>query len=208
MKLATLNRDPAAAVHEKTLREDLYYRLNVVPIILPPLRERDGDIALLSNYMLRRFARQYGKRFQSIDESALGVLEAYEWPGNVRQLLHLIQRVVILNDGETLSSPMLPREIFRETQPSYKTALTETTTLAPSSPGPFPTPLSSSASAVGIMPVFATKSEIVPLEEIERRAISRAIELCNESAYEAARLLGISSATIYRKIKLYGLTLN
>lgn len=209
--ISATNRDPAAAVQGKTLREDLYYRLNVLPIQLPPLRERDGDIGLLACHVLRRFAKQYGKKFQQIDPQAMHVLEAYHWPGNVRQLIHLMQRVVILNDSETLASYMLPREIFRETQAAVELKTPEISPphskdqpIAVAHPG---TPVVTS-----LVPVteclFATKEDIVPLEEMERKAISRAVELCDGSAYEAARLLGISSATIYRKIKLYGLSLD
>ncbi len=205
--ISATNRDPAAAVRDKNLREDLYYRLNVVPILLPPLREREGDIGLLANHVLRRFAKQYGKKFQGVDPSAMRMLEACDWPGNVRQLIHLIQRVVILNDGEMLSSHMLPQEMFRETQRGMPPAVEfvkspDTSQIAVAARSE---PLQTTAAA-GI--AFATKDDIVTLEEIERMAISRAITLCDGAAYEAARLLGISSATIYRKIKLYGLSLD
>ena len=203
--ISATNRDPAAAVRDRNLREDLYYRLNVVPILLPPLREREGDIGLLANHVLRRFAKQYGKKFQGVDQSAMRVLEAYNWPGNVRQLIHLMQRVVILNDGELLSLDILPQEIFCETQPGAPLAVEfvpspDTSQVATVSRT---VPLQTNA-VCGI--AFATKDDIVTLEEIERMAISRAIKLCDGSAYEAARLLGISSATIYRKIKLYDLS--
>jgi two-component system repressor protein LuxO len=203
--VSATNRDPAAAVRDKTLREDLYYRLNVVPIVLPPLREREGDIELLANHILRRFAKQYGKQFQMIDPAALQMLQAYNWPGNVRQLIHLIQRVVILNDGEVLASHMLPDDMFHATQsklPSPGTDLPVSLTLGEQPAIPVGIP----AEPSDLSGMFSTKGDILTLEEIERRAISRAIELCDGSAYEAARLLGISSATIYRKIKLYGLT--
>ena len=133
------------------------------------------------------------------------VLEAYNWPGNVRQLIHLMQRVVILNDGELLSSDMLPQEIFCETQPGAPLAVEFV-------PSPDTSQVATVSRTVPLQTnavcgfTFATKDDIVTLEEIERMAISRAIRLCDGSAYEAARLLGISSATIYRKIKLYDLS--
>jgi two-component system repressor protein LuxO len=201
--ISATNRDPAAAVREKSLREDLFYRLNVVPILL---REREGDVGLLANHVLRSFAKQYGKRFLGIDDSALRLLEAYNWPGNVRQLIHLMQRVVILNDGELLVAHMLPDEVFREgpTPISGEQLATTASRQVHADPEIFAPAVKSPATARGPFS-FATKEDIIPLEEIERRAISQAIELCDGSAYEAARLLGISSATIYRKIKLFGL---
>jgi DNA-binding NtrC family response regulator len=204
--ISATNRDPAAAVREKSLREDLFYRLNVVPILLPPLREREGDIGLLANYVLRSFAKQYGKRFQGIDDSALRLLEAYNWPGNVRQLIHLMQRVVILNDGELLAAHMLPDELFRESPTPVSVEPLEAMATARVQPIAESSIPAGKAPAIATGPFyFATKEDIIPLEAIERRAISQAIELCGGSAYEAARLLGISSATIYRKIKLFGL---
>jgi two-component system repressor protein LuxO len=206
--ISATNRDPAGAVREKSLRDDLYYRLNVVPIQLPPLRERDGDIGLLANHVLRRFAKQYGKRFQGIEGPALRLLEAYDWPGNVRQLMHLMQRVVILNDSEALAAHMLPRDIFRESGLEVPSTSFEIPALPPLK---ITEPVSnlpavSVNSNVADPFCFARKEDIVPLEVIERKAIARAIDLCGGSAYEAARLLGISSATIYRKIKLYDLS--
>ena len=196
--ISATNRDPLAAVHERHLREDLYYRLNVVPLILPPLRERDGDMPLLVNHLLRRFSKQYHKKFTSVESDAMQQLKTYAWPGNVRQLIHLLQRVVILNDGDSLTARMLPPELFQYTvsEPSFRRPA-ETATVAD--------PVASSEISRDLERAFlgSDDTEIVRLDELERRAIERAIRICDGSAYEAARKLGISSATIYRKIKMY-----
>lgn len=194
--ISATNRDPLRAVQENQLREDLYYRLNVVPISLPPLRERDGDVKLLVSHLLRQFTTQYGKRFTEVDADAMQLLERYNWPGNVRQLIHLMQRVVILNDGERLTSRMLPQELFQTTlvEPMYRRPASSVEDAETTTPRP-PAEVSDVADVAD--------TEIIPLDELERRAIERAIKMCGGSAYEAARRLGISSATIYRKIKLY-----
>jgi transcriptional regulator with PAS, ATPase and Fis domain len=97
--IATTNRDLAKEVEEGQFREDLYYRLNVVPLVLPPLREREGDVELLSRYFCRRFAERLGKPEPAIDEEALELFRRYPWPGNVRELENLMQRLVIM-DGD------------------------------------------------------------------------------------------------------------
>ena len=99
--LAATNRDLTEAVSQGTFRQDLFYRLNVFPIYLPPLRERPEDIALLVEYFLERFAKRAGKQFRSIRKSTLDQFQAYGWPGNVRELQNVMERAVLLCDGET-----------------------------------------------------------------------------------------------------------
>jgi len=101
--LAATNRDLASAVAQGRFREDLFYRLNVFPIAVPALRERADDIRLLVEYLVRRFAQAAGKKIRRIDAHTLELLSAYDWPGNVRELQNVIERSVILCDGETLS---------------------------------------------------------------------------------------------------------
>jgi formate hydrogenlyase transcriptional activator len=100
--LAATHRDLKAAVAAGSFREDLFYRLNVVPIHIPPLRERQDDISPLVEYLVQRYARKAGKQIASIDAKALDVLRAYEWPGNVRELQNVVERAVITCDGDTL----------------------------------------------------------------------------------------------------------
>jgi DNA-binding NtrC family response regulator len=105
------NRDLEAAVKENRFREDLYHRLNVIPVILPPLRERKADIAPLAEYFLRRYAAESKKQFTEVAEDALAKLCAFHWPGNVRELANVIERAVVLGGGSTLTVNDLPSRI-------------------------------------------------------------------------------------------------
>jgi formate hydrogenlyase transcriptional activator len=101
--IAATHRDLNTLVAEGKFREDLLYRLNVVPIDVPPLRERVADIPLLVEYFINRFGKKAGKKFRTIDKKSLGLLHAYDWPGNIRELQNVIERAVILCEGETFS---------------------------------------------------------------------------------------------------------
>jgi DNA-binding NtrC family response regulator len=109
--VAATNRDLEAAVKENRFREDLYHRLNVIPIILPPLRERKPDVAPLAEYFLRRYAAESKKQFTEVAEDALAQLSAFHWPGNVRELANVIERAVVLGSGSTLTVNDLPSRI-------------------------------------------------------------------------------------------------
>jgi formate hydrogenlyase transcriptional activator len=101
-----------------TFREDLFYRLNVFPIQLPSLRERVDDIPLLVEYLIERYAKKAGKKLKTITKRTLGLFQAYEWPGNIRELQNVIERAVILSDGETFSvdETWLKRESSQESR--------------------------------------------------------------------------------------------
>ena len=101
--IAASNRDLETAVEEKLFRADLFYRLNVFPLEVPPLRERRMDIPLLVEYFAHRFAVRAGKNIRSIDKKALSLLQSYNWPGNIRELQNVVERAVIVSDSETLS---------------------------------------------------------------------------------------------------------
>ena len=113
--LAATNRDLNAAVREGAFRQDLFYRLNVFPIRMPALRERTDDIAILAEYLIDRYAKRLGKRITRISKKTLDLLQAYHWPGNIRELQNVIERAVILSDGETFFvdetwfAPVLPK---------------------------------------------------------------------------------------------------
>lgn len=106
------NRDPLQAVREGKLREDLYYRLNVVPIKLPTLRQRSGDIPFLISFAITHYAKLYKKPFKQISDEALQIFINYNWPGNIRQLMHCIEQIVILNDSITVECQHIPQEII------------------------------------------------------------------------------------------------
>jgi formate hydrogenlyase transcriptional activator len=101
--LAATNRDLESGVTAGTFREDLFYRLNVFPIQIPPLRERKDDISVLVEYLVERYAKKTGKRFGHIKKSTLALFQAYNWPGNIRELQNVVERAVILCEGETFS---------------------------------------------------------------------------------------------------------
>jgi two-component system response regulator PilR (NtrC family) len=111
--IAASNRDLAAAVAEGALREDLFYRLNVIPIHLPPLRDRRDDIPLLVNHFLQKLARETGKDVRGISPQALAVLERSRWPGNVRELENAIERAVVLGTAPVIDVDALPAELLR-----------------------------------------------------------------------------------------------
>src|SRR6266705_4865508 len=100
--IAATNRDLDSAIAEKTFRSDLYYRLNVFPVLVPPLRERREDIPLLVEYFLHRFAKQAGKRINKISKETLNIVESYDWPGNVRELQNVVERAVIVSESDAL----------------------------------------------------------------------------------------------------------
>jgi transcriptional regulator with GAF, ATPase, and Fis domain len=100
--IAATNRDLETAIAQKTFRSDLYYRLNVFPVLVPPLRERREDIPLLVEYFLHRFAKRAGKRINKISRETLNVVESYDWPGNVRELQNVVERAVIVSESDAL----------------------------------------------------------------------------------------------------------
>ena len=109
--IAATNKDLEKAVKEKKFREDLYYRLNVVPIEVPPLRERGSDILLIAEYFLGKFNRCFQKEIKGFDESCRRKLLSYSWPGNIRELKNVIERIVILSNEEWIQTKKLPSEI-------------------------------------------------------------------------------------------------
>jgi two-component system, repressor protein LuxO len=174
------NRDPLAEVAAGRFREDLFYRLHVIPIQLPPLRERDGDILDLANTFLARYAREEGKQFLAFDADVQAVFLAYAWPGNVRQLQNVIQNVVVLYDGEAVTRDMLPPplDLMTPGAPGLGVARPAARTAAPA--------------RAGVAPIRA-------LKDIEREAIEQAIAYYDDNVPQAAAALGVSPSTIYRK---------
>ncbi|HOB33148.1 MAG TPA: sigma 54-interacting transcriptional regulator, partial [Verrucomicrobiota bacterium] len=178
--IAATNRNLAKMVAAGTFREDLYFRLNVFPIHLPPLRERGRDVEHLANAFIQRFARRMGKRVNPLNENQLRQLRAYEWPGNVRELQNVIERAMILTSGSDLQ---LARAMSGFTSTS--------------APVPAPTPEPPSK--------VLTARE---MEEFERANIRRALESCSwkvSGENGAARLLGIPATTLSSRIKALGI---
>ncbi|HMC29622.1 MAG TPA: sigma-54 dependent transcriptional regulator, partial [Candidatus Angelobacter sp.] len=173
--IAANNRDLRAALEEGTFREDLYYRLNVVPIDIPPLREHKEDIPDLVNHFLARFAADSEKPMEGITRAALGVLSDYHWPGNVRQLENMVERAVALSSGPVLDAG----DIHLDSVPGKAGAAAGLTT------------------ADNFLP------EGMTLEEWEDNMIKEALRRANGNKSQAARLLGLSrNALRYRLGKL------
>jgi len=165
--IAATNRDLEAAVRQGGFRQDLFFRLNVVQIKLPPLRERKSDIPILVNSFLEKYCEANGKT-RTISEDAMSRLMAYDWPGNVRELENAIERAIALGSGPILHVGDLP------------------TNLHHSSGDRLP-----------------QNDEVLPLDELERRAILGALREAGGDKLIAARLLGIGKTTLYRKLKQY-----
>jgi two-component system response regulator HydG len=165
--IAATNRDLDAAVRQGNFRQDLYFRLNVVQIKLPPLRDRKGDIPLLVNSFLEKFSGPDSEP-RRVSEDAMARLMAYDWPGNVRELENAVERAIALGSGPILHVGDLPTNL----QHSNGERLLH-------------------------------GDELLPLEELERRAILRALREAGGDKLAAARLLGIGKTTLYRKLKQY-----
>jgi len=174
--IAATNRDLRREVAEGRFREDLFWRLNVVSLALPPLRERPGDVPMLVEAFVLRFAREHGRPARAIDPSALSALCAAPWPGNVRELQHAIERAVLLADGETLRREDFGSELG----------------------------LPEAASAVPQLEAGEGALKRA-LEEPERELVRRALEACDGRRARTAALLGINRATLFNKMRKHGL---
>ncbi|MFY2562453.1 sigma-54-dependent transcriptional regulator [Corallococcus terminator] len=168
--VAATNRDLELAVEEGRFREDLYYRLNVIGVELPPLRARGNDVLLLSQRFIEQFAARNNKRVVGLSPSAAQRLLAYGWPGNVRELQNCMERAVALTSFEQLTVDDLPERIRNYSQPK-------------------------------VVPENTDPSELVTLEELERRYIHRVLEAVGGSRTLAARILGVDRKTLYRKLE-------
>jgi DNA-binding NtrC family response regulator len=185
------NRDPLKEVEDGNFREDLYYRLHVIPVMLPPLRERDGDVIELARFFLKEFTAEEGKDFTGFDNHAEHTLRHYHWPGNVRQLQNVVRNAVVLNVGTVLTKDMLPPPLN-----------THQVLRAPHDVAaqPVPSPEQSAEPAPAAPAVDALQGDdIRPLWIVEKEVIEHAIALCDGNIPRAAAALEISPSTIYRK---------
>lgn len=179
------NRDPAREVAEGRFREDLFYRLAVVPLQMPPLRARQGDVRDLAEAFLQRFAREEGKTFDPLGPTQLQALEQYSWPGNVRELQNAMRRAAVLNPGPDLPLSALPLASQLPVTRSESSSASQEA--APAVPG--------QADLLAVM--NAVKG--LTLDELERIAIEAAIDTAGGSLPAAAKALGVSASTLYRK---------
>jgi len=171
--LAATNKDLQQAIEEGTFREDLYYRINVIPIDIPPLRKRRDDIPLLVNHFLKKYTERTKKKVVSVSPDAMNILSGYDWPGNVRALENIMERAVILTNRNIIMPEDLPesiREFQGKTTGSQEIAYGEHT-----------------------------------LEELEKDYILNTLEQHKWNQKKASDILGISTTTLWRKLKSYGI---
>jgi len=193
--VSATNKDLKQAIDEKKFREDLYYRLMVYPITIPPLRERSEDIPLLCAHFLKKYEDETKKSIKSIDTEAMEALINYPWPGNIRQLENVIYRAMVTAEGETIGLDCLPEEIIPTTG-----ELTEWQEIKEKAPWEPEKTLSGEASGSPLHGQFVT------LDEAEKFAILNALKDVQGDIPLAAKKLGVSRATFYRKIKKHGLS--
>jgi two-component system repressor protein LuxO len=195
------NRDPLEEVKAGRFREDLYYRLHVVPVRLPPLRERGEDVIAIAEAMLARAAAEEGRRFLGFSADAKAALAAHRWPGNVRELENAVRTAVVLHDGERVEAHMLPLRAA-----PVPDALPDAVPDAVPDTAPEPALLSALAPAprVAASALVDAARLIRPLADLEREAIERAVEICEGNIPKAAAHLGISPSTLYRKRAAWG----
>ena len=196
------NKNPLEEVREGTFREDLYYRLHVIPIDLPPLRDRGDDILLIAQDFLSRYAAEEGKAFSGFSEPAEDILLSFGWPGNVRELQNVLRQIVVLNDGELVEPDMMPPPL-NANSPAPETMRPAAAKPGAEAAGPDRTDGGSvedeATEAARAVPAAGGNDTIRPMAEIEREVIEHAIEKCDGNIRKAAGLLGISAPTIYRK---------
>ncbi|HKB92114.1 MAG TPA: sigma-54 dependent transcriptional regulator [Opitutaceae bacterium] len=221
--LATSNRDLLQFVEKGSFRQDLYYRLNVFPVHVPPLRERGDDIIPLAEHFLRRSARRLGIKVSGFSDTAQQMLRAYAWPGNVRELQNTIERAVILAEpGRAVSSATLGLPILKRPINGTSTLVAPLSTPTPSLPRSTEEPAAASPSFVMPAPYpeetasFSPAEEqaaetthtfgangVIPLDELEKQAIFAALKQTGGNRTQAANLLKISIRTLRNKLQEY-----
>jgi DNA-binding NtrC family response regulator len=209
--VSATNRDLIADVKQGRFREDLFYRLHVFPITVPPLRERPGDIPALARHFLALFAAEEGKRIRSITPDALRLLTAFQWPGNIRQLENAVFRAVVLAEGDSVGVAEFPHITAQLVAPSAIPQLEpdETHETEPGDPNlnneqsALPVP---DLAAIDALPLLDGTGSIRPLDELEADIIRYAVSYYRGQMSEVARRLQIGRSTLYRKLELFGLS--
>jgi two-component system response regulator AtoC len=187
--IAAINMDPQQAMEEGILRRDLYYRLSVFTLAVPPLRQRRDDVCLLAKHFLHAFAETECRDALGLDLGALRSLRRHSWPGNVRELRNVLERAIILSGGTTITVDHLPSALVRGTAGGDRRQ------------GDPPPPAQKASWAPGRVVL----KNGMTLAQLKRQLIERTLEATGQDVSEAARRLGISSRTVYNKIKEWGL---
>ncbi|MEL7687557.1 sigma-54 dependent transcriptional regulator [Citromicrobium bathyomarinum] len=189
------NRDPIAEVAAGRFREDLFYRLNVIPLELPPLRARGTDVQLIAEQFMARFGKEEGRELTALSEESRAALYEHPWPGNVRELQNTVRRAVVVGSGPTLElalqrHPGTPAQQAGSASHAQPDAST-------------PTPLGAEQ-----QPARQDVWEGMTLDQIERMAIHAAIKRCDGNVTKAAKALDVSPSTLYRKLEKWGAAVN
>ncbi|RMG18415.1 MAG: sigma-54-dependent Fis family transcriptional regulator [Deltaproteobacteria bacterium] len=191
--IAATNRDLEAAIAAGEFREDLYYRLNVVPIHLPPLRERIEDIAPLAQHFVAKYSKRLGREVEGISEEALQVLKGYPWPGNIRELENVIERTVLFTDAQVIDAGDLPEPIRRRSRPGASRPTSARLAEAFGAPG-------EELGEISMKEIVKQASQ-----ELERDLIARALKATGGNVTQAAKRLKISRKSLQLKMKDLGL---
>ncbi len=190
--IAATNLDIEKAINHGTFREDLYYRLNIIPLVLPPLRQRKDDIPLLSEHFIKKICKDLGVETKRLEPGVLDLFARYNWPGNIRELEATIHRAIVMSNDETITRNDF-YGLFAEVGAPPFTA------------GPMPMPASLVSPMVGKMEITSEVYDEV-MSSVDRRLIERALELSGGRIREAARRLGLARNTLKAKILKYNLT--
>ena len=211
--ISATNRNLMADVKTGRFRDDLFYRLHVFPITVPPLRERTEDIPDLVRHFLARFCVEEGKRIQFVTGEALALLQSHPWPGNVRQLENMVFRAVVLAEGDSLGvnefpqirAQASPRTTEAQPEPPQPPSITaDLASVVPGVPGWAPA-ATASGQPYGTLPLLSAEGQIRSLEAIESEVIRFAIHHYRGQVSEVARRLHIGRSTLYRKLENIGL---
>ena len=192
--LATTNRNLGEAVEQGTFRQDLYYRLNVIPLRLPSLKERRGDILLLAEHFIARYTGQYKKALKELSSLARQRFLDYGWPGNVREMENMIERSVLLSRGQKIE----PWDLWDEEEVGIAE---ESDPLEGASSADDDSPLPSGDAGAALS--IDEKGPVVPLREVERQMIRQALQQTDNNRTHAAKMLGISVRTLRNKLSEY-----
>ncbi len=201
--IAATNKPLEQAVAEKQFREDLFYRLNVVRIHVPPLRERRGDIPLLLDYFLQKFAQKNKQAQKAVTDEAMQSLASYAWPGNVRELENVVHRALVVSKGDAILSGDLPEEISRKSRTEGR----EPVVSGPAGASPNPnvnTDIGAIAQTLFQLARQDSKLKVIPF--LEREMVIHALKETNGNQVQAAKILGITRATLRKRIEKFGIT--
>ena len=178
--IAATNRDLQKDMQDGVFRPDLYYRLAVFPVHMPPLRDRPEDVSVLAQTMLHQLARRHGRKTLTLAPETKAALRCHSWPGNVRELKNTLERGVLLEDGQVLHPAALQLSSSSGLQPHQADGAND------------------------VFQVPQTRDDLLPLDTVERIWLRRALDLCDWNIREVSRRLGVGRATIARRIDLYG----